>query len=134
MLQVGLALLMAVATGSQQPLDYEAAFAKAQDEQKPLMILVGARWCASCQVMKRETIEPMIHTGELDQVVLTYVDKDERPELAEQLMKGDTLPQIIVFTKSSGNWKRLSLTGMQSEKRMAELLGRARGEQVQVLR
>lgn len=127
MVQLALALILCATGANDKPLDYEAAFAKAQQEEKPLVILVGARWCASCQIMKKETIEPMKESGALDNVVVTFVDKDDRPELAEQLMKGETLPQIVVFIKNSGAWKRFSLTGMQSEKRMVELLGRATG-------
>ncbi len=127
MVHVALALLVAVAGEGNKPLDYEDAFAKAQKEKKPLLVLVGARWCASCQIMKRETIEPMKESGELKNVVLTVVDKDARPELAEQLMKGETLPQVVVFSRRAGGWKRFSLTGMQSRGRMAELLGRAVG-------
>ena len=123
---VQLALVMIAATGvGNQTLEYEAAFTKAQKENKPLVILVGASWCASCQIMKRETIEPMHQAGRLDDVVLTFVDKDERPELAEQLMKGETLPQIVVYAKKTGSCKRYSLSGMQSENRMTELIGRA---------
>ena len=127
MVHVALALLLAL-TGDgsdKKVLDYEAAFAKADKEKKPLVILVGAKWCASCQVMKRDTIEPMTQAGELEGVVVTYVDKDERPELAGQLMKGETLPQIIMFAKEEQAWKRFSLTGMQSRNRMVELLGKA---------
>ena len=135
MVQVALAFLLSVVGAESKPLEYEAAFAKAQQEKKPLLILVGARWCASCQIMKKETIQPMKDAGALDDVIVTFVDKDDRPELAEQLMKGETLPQIVVFTKNTGNWKRFSLTGMQSQKRMAELLGRATGKpSSQVLR
>ncbi|MCR9294096.1 MAG: thioredoxin family protein [bacterium] len=136
MVHVALAFMMAVVgTSEGNSLEYEAAFAKAQREQKPLLILVGARWCASCQIMKKETIQPMKQSGALDDVVVTFVDKDDRPELAEKLMKGQTLPQIVVFTKNTGNWKRFSLTGMQSPKRMAELLGRATGQpQSEVIR
>lgn len=134
MVHVALALLMTVTGSNAKPLSYEEAFAKADKEKKPLLILVGARWCASCQIMKKETVEPMKENGALKQVVVTYVDKDERPELAEQLMKGETLPQVIVYSKTTGSWKRFSLTGMQSTTRMAELLGRASGEPQQVIR
>jgi len=134
MVPVALALLMAVNGIGDKPLDYEAAFAKAQKENKPLLILVGARWCASCQIMKRETIAPMKNSGALKKVVVTFVDKDDRPELAGQLMKGETLPQIVVYTKHSGSWKRYSLTGMQSKRRMTELLGKANAIPTQTFR
>ncbi|MFK7736549.1 MAG: thioredoxin family protein [Pirellulaceae bacterium] len=127
MVQLVLALMLGVVANEAKPIDYEKAFAKAEREKKPLVILVGAKWCASCQIMKKETIEPMKQSGKLDKVVVTYVDKDNRPELAEKLMRGATLPQIVVYSKKSGSWKRYSLTGMQSPKRMTELLARANG-------
>jgi thioredoxin-like negative regulator of GroEL len=127
MVHVALAFLLTVVNSAESKyLGYEDAFAQAQKENKPLLILVGAPWCASCQIMKRDTIEPMKETGELENVVVTLVNKDERPELAEQLMKGETLPQVVVFSKHPDGWKRFSLTGMQSRTRMAELIGRAR--------
>lgn len=135
MVQVAIALLFAVNGVGEKPLKYEEAFAKAEKEKKPLVILVGARWCASCQIMKKETMQPMKESGAFDKVVVTFVDKDDRPELSEQLMKGATLPQIVVYSKNSGKWKRYSLTGMQSKKRMNELLARASGSsQTQLVR
>lgn len=126
MVHVALAFILTVTgAGKESSLNYEEAFTKAEKEKKPLLILVGARWCASCQVMKRDTIEPMKESGDLKEVVVVLIDKDERPELAEQLMRGETLPQVVVFSQDSGNWKRFSLTGMQSKSRIGELLQRA---------
>ena len=125
MVHVAMAFLLAVTAGGKTAPDYETALAESQHASKPLVVLIGAPWCASCQVMKRETIQPMMESGKLEHVVVTYVDKDERPELAHQLMKGETLPQIVVFAKQPEGWKRFSLTGMQSQGRMAELLRRA---------
>jgi thiol:disulfide interchange protein len=127
MVQVVLAMLLAVTnTSIDKPLTYEEAMQKAQKENKPLLILVGAKWCASCEVMKRDTIEPMKAAGELKEVVVTYIDKDERPELAQQLMKGETLPQTVMFCKDATQWRKLSLTGMQTKSRMQELLARVK--------
>ncbi len=127
MVHVAIALLMAI-TGatSEASEEYEAACARAEKEKKPLLVLVGAPWCASCQVMKKETIEPMKGSGELDDCVVVTVDKDARPELAEQLMRGSTLPQVVMFKQDADGWKRFSLTGMQSQSRMRELLSRVR--------
>jgi thioredoxin-like negative regulator of GroEL len=129
MVHVALAFLMAVTAGDNKAPDYETALAVSQKESKPLVVLIGAPWCASCQVMKRDTIEPMMESGKLENVVVTFVDKDQRPELAQQLMKGETLPQVVVFAKQPGGWKRFSLTGMQSQIRMTELLGRATAQE-----
>jgi thiol:disulfide interchange protein len=139
MVQVVLTLVMAVTGTGKQPLSYEEALQRAQEENKPMLILIGAKWCAACEVMKRETIEPMKNSGELNEVIVTYLDKDQRPELAQQLMKGETLPQVVMFCREQNQWRRLSLTGMQSKSRMIELLGRVANNaspssQVQVVR
>ncbi|MBX3421081.1 MAG: thioredoxin family protein [Pirellulaceae bacterium] len=132
-----MSLLLAVTGASSKPATYEEALQQAQNENKPLLVLVGAKWCVACEVMKRETIEPMKASGELKDVIVAYIDKDQRPELAQQLMKGETLPQIVMFSKEKDQWRRLSLTGMQSKTRMNELLGRvanAATDQVQTVR
>ncbi len=127
MVHVALALMLAVTLATNEVSDeYDAACAKAEKEKKPLLVLVGANWCASCQVMKKETIEPMKGSGELDDVVVAVVDKDARPELAEQLMRGSTLPQVVMFKQDADGWKRYSLTGMQSKSRLRELISRVR--------
>jgi hypothetical protein len=75
--------------------------------------------------MKVETIETMKKAGELKEVVYTQLDKDAHPELAEQVMQGKTLPQIVVFSESESGWKRFSLTGMQTPRRVKELIRKA---------
>lgn len=107
---------------------YEAAYKQAQEQHKPLLIVVGAEWCAACKVLKSQTIEPMQTSGKLENVVVTIVDKDARPELAEKLMDGKTLPQLVVFAEGSDGWKKFSTTGISSENRVLELLGKAAAE------
>jgi hypothetical protein len=75
--------------------------------------------------MKADTIAPMKRAGDLNEVVFTQLDKDAQPELANQVMQGKVLPQLVVFCESESGWKRFSLTGMQSERRVKELLRKA---------
>jgi thioredoxin-like negative regulator of GroEL len=75
--------------------------------------------------MKADTIHSMKNEGAFKEVVFTQVDKDAQPEIAQQVMQGNTLPQIVVFCESEQGWKRFSLTGMQSERRVKELLRKA---------
>lgn len=122
MIHIHVTLAFCLVICTDKGLNYEQAFEKATKEKKPLMVFIGARWCASCQIMKRDTIGPMQESGDLKDLVVVYIDKDERPELAEQLMKGETLPQVVLFNKEKENWKRFSLTGMQDKLRIGELL------------
>ena len=119
-----LAVLIAPTTSDEQ-IPYDAAYRKAQEEKKPLVVLVGANWCAACRIMKSETILSMKDAGDFKGVVFTHVDKDVQPEIAQQVMQGSTLPQLVVFCEGDHGWKRFSLTGMQSERRVKELIRKA---------
>ncbi len=136
MLHVAALMILAVLDGGavapvvpkvpkEEVLPYEVAYRKAQEEKKPLVVLVGADWCAACKTMKSDTIAPMKSAGQFKEVVFTQVDKEAQPELASQVMQGNTLPQIVVFCESDRGWKKFSLTGLQSERRVKELIGKA---------
>ena len=128
MLHVAALTLLAVLnapTASDEQIPYDAAYRKAQEEKKPLVVLVGANWCAACRTMKSETILSMKDAGDFKGVVFTHVDKDVHPEIAQQVMQGSTLPQLVVFCEGDHGWKRFSLTGMQSERRVKELIRKA---------
>jgi thioredoxin-like negative regulator of GroEL len=122
-------LLFSVLSSSQvERPSYEAAYRQAQKEHKPLLIVVGAEWCAACKTLKAQTIEPMQNSGKLENVIVTVVDKDLRPDLAEKLMDGKMLPQLVVFTEGPEGWKKFSVTGIQTEGRVKELLIKAASE------
>jgi len=60
----------------------DAAFARAQAENKPILLDIGAVWCHWCHVMDRESYED----SELarivnDHYVAVKVDRDERPDV-----------------------------------------------------
>jgi len=125
MLHVAALTLLAVIsapTTSEESIPYDAAYRKAHEEKKPLVVLVGADWCAACKTMKTETIHSMKDAGAFKEVVFTQIDKDGQPEIAQQVMQGNMLPQIVVFCEGDQGWKRFSLTGMQSERRVRELI------------
>lgn len=120
-----LCLVAVVSSPSKEVMTYEKAYEKADKENKPLVVLVGADWCAACKTMKSTTIQKMQENGQLDDVVFAQIDRDARPELSQQIMQGDALPQIVVFAKNEDGWKKVSLTGIQSETRVRELIRRA---------
>lgn len=127
MLHLALSVMVAFSNpfAEEKAVSYEEAYAQADKESRPLVVLVGADWCAACKKMKANTILPMKKDGLLKEVIFTTLDVDAKPELAEQLMTDKSLPQVIVFAKSKSGWKRFSATGMQSEKRVQELIRRA---------
>ncbi len=60
----------------------EAAFARAQAENKPVLLDIGAVWCHWCHVMDRESYEdPEIAALINQHFVAVKVDRDERPDV-----------------------------------------------------
>ena len=60
----------------------EAAFARAQAEDKPILLDIGAVWCHWCHVMDRESYEnPEIAALINEYFVAVKVDRDERPDV-----------------------------------------------------
>ena len=60
----------------------EAAFARAQAENKPILLDIGAVWCHWCHVMDRESYEdPEIAALINEHFVAVKVDRDERPDV-----------------------------------------------------
>jgi uncharacterized protein YyaL (SSP411 family) len=60
----------------------EAAFARAQAEDKPILLDIGAVWCHWCHVMDRESYEnPEIAALINRHFVAVKVDRDERPDV-----------------------------------------------------
>ncbi|MGB7329210.1 MAG: thioredoxin family protein [Rubripirellula sp.] len=124
-----LAITLASVTSEQQmDQKYAEAYKESVDQQKPLMVVVGAPWCPACNVLKDTTIKQMAQTGELDSVSLTVINKDDEPELVKQLTGGDKmLPQIIVFTREHGRWQRRKLLGYQPKQPVRSLIRNALG-------
>jgi thiol:disulfide interchange protein len=121
------ALVVAITgNGGEKENSYAQAFHRAQKENKPLVVLVGADWCHACRIMKADTIEPMKKDGQLEDVVFAHVDRDADPELAEKLMgTAKTLPQLVVYTKGDAGWKRTAVGGVQSRGRVRDVIRKA---------
>ena len=86
-----------------QPIEWqewgEGAFAKAQAEDKPILLDIGAVWCHWCHVMDRESYENGATAKIINQhFVAVKVDRDERPDV-------DTRYQAAVSSISGqGGW------------------------------
>ena len=58
------------------------AFARAQEEDKPILLDIGAVWCHWCHVMDRESYEDPEMARLINQLfVAVKVDRDERPDV-----------------------------------------------------
>jgi uncharacterized protein YyaL (SSP411 family) len=58
------------------------AFERASQEDKPILLDIGAVWCHWCHVMDRESYENAEIAGIINQhFVAVKVDRDERPDI-----------------------------------------------------
>jgi thioredoxin-like negative regulator of GroEL len=109
-----------------EPSAYERAFGKSQASGQPLLVLVGAQWCPACHQMKHSVLPRMATGGRLTTVSFAAVDSDHEPELAARLMRGPSVPQLIVFSRRpDGRWRREQITGAASEQEVESLIARA---------
>ena len=109
-------------------VSYEQAFKATQADGQPLLVLVGAEWCPGCRTMKHGVLANMHASGQLAGANYAIVDADEQPELSGQLMRGGTIPQLIVFARNTdGRWRREQITGATSPSDVAALIDRATG-------
>ncbi len=73
-------------TAAHQPIQWhewgEEAFARAEREDKPVLLDIGAVWCHWCHVMDRESYEdPTLAAIVNEHFVAIKVDRDERPDV-----------------------------------------------------
>ena len=104
---------------------YQTAFRDAEANNRPLMVLVGADWCPGCRTMKQVVLPALTRRGALAGVSFAVVDVDANQVIARQLMRGGTIPQLIVFSRTTEGWKREQVTGATSEANVEALVGRA---------
>jgi hypothetical protein len=57
------------------------------------------------------------------------VDADDDPALARKLMRGTSIPQLIVFSRSGEGWQREQLTGPKAEADIEAVIKRAVDQQ-----
>ncbi|MDP9052633.1 MAG: thioredoxin domain-containing protein [Acidobacteriota bacterium] len=87
----------------QQPVDWmewgQAAFDRAVEEDKPILLDIGAVWCHWCHVMDRESYEDAATALIINEnFIAVKVDRDERPDV-------DTRYQAAVSAISGqGGW------------------------------
>src|SRR5918912_2419244 len=85
------------------------AFRRARDEQKPILLDIGAVWCHWCHVMDRESYESAEVAAIINEhFIAVKVDRDERPDVdsryqaAVQAMSGQGGWPLTVFLTADG--------------------------------
>jgi thiol-disulfide isomerase/thioredoxin len=120
---LSLAMQAALLTSGSDP--YSQAYHAAQTNGQPLVVLVGTDWCPGCRTMKQGVLPRLTGRGKLRNVNFCHVNSDDNWNLASKLLVGDTIPQLVVFTKTPEGWKREQLVGAKPEEQVEAVLDRA---------
>ena len=102
--------------------DFDQARQQSLTTRRPLVVLLGARWCPACQKMKNTILPQVARTGGLNKVVFTYVDFDQQQTLASRLGRGKSIPQLIRFDQTPAGWDGKYLVGARSPGEVYEFI------------
>jgi thioredoxin-like negative regulator of GroEL len=116
MLQVSL-----VATGANT---YAEAHRQHVDTGRPMVLLVGAEWCPACVQMKNNIMPRVARQGGLKKVAYAQINTDRDGRVAKAVMNGGSIPQLIMYRKTSAGWKRHLLVGAQSPEKIEAFIQR----------
>src|SRR5262245_6289938 len=111
----GLLLIVAsLATTSTEKLPtYAEAYRQHKQDGRPLVVLVGAEWCPACRSMKSTNIPEALKSGVFKDAVFTMVDVDAKHDLANRLMRGSSVPQLVMYYDSEDGPRRTQMDGVQ---------------------
>lgn len=113
-LTVSAILQLSLATTGANAATYAEAHKVHSETGRPMVILVGAEWCPACVQMKERTLPRIAQRGLLRKVAFAQVNTDREERLAKRLMRGGTIPQLIMYRRTASGWKRHMLVGAQN--------------------
>ena len=116
-------LQTAILTTGAQP--YNEAYQQSVQDNRPLLVMVGTDWCPGCVTMKQGVLARMQQNGKLRRVAFATVDSDRERKLAGTLMRGGSIPQLMLYYKTADGWKSERVVGAQSEATIERMIDRA---------
>jgi len=122
MIHAAFAAVFQTALLAANPLPYDQAFAENAKTGKPLVVLIGADWCPGCVTMKKSSLPKASQDAVFGEVVYTTVDTDKNSAIAQQMMQGGSIPQLVMFHKTAAGWQAERLVGAQSPTAIIQFL------------
>lgn len=104
-----------VGAAARNSQSYSAAHREMKEKNRPLLVLIGADWCPGCQVMKQTMSRDGIRKSLAGKVAYAQVNKDQEARIAGRIMRGDRIPQLVMFRRTRDGWKATRMIGSQSE-------------------
>jgi len=99
--------------------NYADALAASNASGTPLLVLLKADWCPACEHMKSTVLPEIQRNGGMKRVQFAVVDTDDEPQLAERLMRGNSIPQLIIFTATDNGWHSDQIVGASAPEDVA---------------
>lgn len=93
---------------------YSQAHQAMRETGRPMVVLVGAEWCPGCRTMKSRVLPEVARRGGLKHVVYTHVNYDKQRNLARRMLKGSTIPQLIMYYQTADGWKNIRIVGAKN--------------------
>lgn len=109
-----LAAMLQFAVVSADTTTYAEAHKAMMETGRPMVLLIGAEWCPACQKMKHEITPQVQRDGGFENATFAVIDTDEQPDLAQKLMKGNSIPQLVVYRKTEKGWRINRIVGAKS--------------------
>lgn len=124
MMSFTLSAIMQVSLLSTGANEYAEAHKVHAETGQPMVLLVGAEWCPGCVQMKNSVMPRVARRGLLRKVAFAHVNTDRDSRVAKSLMQGGSIPQLIMYRKTSTGWKRHMLVGAQSPENVEAFINR----------
>jgi carbon storage regulator len=100
---------------TQAPISYEQAFADCDGGLRPMVVYIGAEWCAACVRTRSAVIDPALRAGEFAgcNVVFLTLAQGNPQSVEEHNAKRlldyageNKIPQLIVCSRTLQGWTR----------------------------
>lgn len=98
---------------------------------RPMVILIGAEWCPACRTMKHSVTPEVAREGGFKDATFAIIDTDQQSALAHKLMKGNSIPQLLVYRKTEKGWRVNRLVGAQSAETVERVVAKAVADAVE---
>ena len=109
-------------TPPEAPDTYAEARRQVTETGRPMVVMVGTDWCGPCQAMKKTILPKVREHGLLKKVAFALVNADKDSDLAKELTGGGPVPQLVMYCKKDGVWKRRKLIGGQSVEQVEQFI------------
>ncbi len=93
---------------------YAKAYQEATASGTPMVVFVSTDWCAPCRQMKKHVLPEVRRRGALSKVAFAKVNPDRERPLAQALIGGGPVPQLLMYRSTRSGWLRRRLIGGQS--------------------